>query len=165
MALDVLTTFTTNDITSDVSQYPPGLNEATSLRTTTGESPTLERQASKLKRVLLFIRNVLAAVASPPTVAMTAALVIAMVPRLKALFVVPIEESNTRVGTAPDGLPPLSIILETSVFVGGSSIPLGLICLGSALARIRLPRPISRAPLGAIAALSILKVHFHFTKF
>jgi hypothetical protein len=33
--------------------------------------------------------------------------------------------------TVPDGKPPLALILDTASFVGGVSVPIGLICLGS----------------------------------
>ena len=89
---------------------------------------------------------------------MAVAFLVALVPTLKALFITPAPGSNIHISSAPDGLPPLSIILDTATFIGGASIPLGLICLGSALARLQAPKPISRAPLGAIAAFSILKV-------
>ncbi|KAF8603190.1 auxin efflux carrier [Ceratobasidium sp. AG-I] len=111
-----------------------------------------------LKRAFQLIRTFLSALASPPTITMAVAFLVALVPTLKALFITPAPDSNIHIGAAPDGLPPLSIILDTATFIGGASIPLGLICLGSALARLQAPKPISRAPLGAIAAFSILKM-------
>jgi predicted permease len=85
-------------------------------------------------------------------------LVVAIVPALKALFLIPPVGSHVQISMAPDGLPPLNVILDTATFIGGGSIPLGLVCLGSALARLQIPKPLSRAPLGAITTFSILKV-------
>ncbi|KAF8603189.1 auxin efflux carrier [Ceratobasidium sp. AG-I] len=121
-------------------------------------TPPPAPEPTRLKRVFLLVHKFLAALASPPTIAMAVAFLVALVPTLRALFIAPAPGSNVHVGTAPDGLPPLSLILDTATFVGGASIPLGLICLGSALARLQAPRPISRAPLGAIFTFSILKM-------
>lgn len=60
--------------------------------------------------------------------------------------------------TAPDGNPPLAILLDTATFIGNGSVPLGLMVLGSTLGRMRIPRPISRLPLGSIFALALAKV-------
>ncbi|KAI5114880.1 hypothetical protein M0805_005575, partial [Coniferiporia weirii] len=60
---------------------------------------------------------------------------------------------------APDGQPPLAFILDTATFIGAASVPLGLICLGSALARLNVPRNQWKdLPLGAIAWLAIGKM-------
>ncbi|KAF8123861.1 hypothetical protein EV363DRAFT_754988 [Boletus edulis] len=58
-----------------------------------------------------------------------------------------------------DGQPPLAIILDTTTFIGGASIPLGLMTLGSALARMEIPAGRFRSlPLGAIGALGIARL-------
>lgn len=59
--------------------------------------------------------------------------------------------------TAPDGEPPLSILLDTATFLGNASVPLGLLVLGSTLGRMRIPRPVSRLPISSICALAIAK--------
>ncbi|KAG9093447.1 Protein M3 [Ceratobasidium sp. 370] len=97
------------------------------------------------------------ALAIPPTISIVVGIIIAVIPTLKALFIPPSPDSHVHVGTAPDGLPPLHVLFDTATFIGGGSIPLGLVCLGSALARLEVPKPFSRAPLGAISAFSILK--------
>ena len=89
---------------------------------------------------------------------MLAALITALVPSLKALFVAPPTGSSVHIKPAPDGLPPLDVLFETATFAGNACIPLGLVCLGSALARLRMPKPIRKAPLGAIMTFAILKV-------
>ncbi|KAJ1310691.1 hypothetical protein OPQ81_009217 [Rhizoctonia solani] len=121
-------------------------------------APTTETEPSRLKRVLLSIQTFLRSLASPATISMVVAFVVALVPQLKALFIAPPAGPNIHIHPAPDGLPPLNIIMDTATFIGNASVPLGLICLGSALARLQVPKPISRAPLGAITMFSILKM-------
>ncbi|KAG8696102.1 Protein M3, partial [Ceratobasidium sp. 395] len=92
-------------------------------------SETESREPSRLKRGFHSVRDFLVSLASPPTITMVAAFVIALVPTLKALFIAPPPDSGVRIPSAPDGLPPLNFIIDTATFIGGGSIPLGLICL------------------------------------
>ncbi|GAA5823082.1 hypothetical protein JCM11251_007479 [Rhodosporidiobolus azoricus] len=121
--------------------------------TETEEEP--ERKTTAV-RVLLSVKGFLLSLATPPTIALVSALIIALVDRLKALFVV-VDGYYWR-PTAPDGEPPLAILLDTATFIGNGSVPLGLIVLGSALARMRIPRPFSRLPISSIIALAIAKL-------
>ncbi|CAE6425665.1 unnamed protein product [Rhizoctonia solani] len=121
-------------------------------------TPATEAAPSRLKRALLSTRAFLRALASPATITMVVSFIVALVPQLKALFIAPPAGSNDHIHPAPDGLPPLNILIDTATFIGNASVPLGLICLGSALARLQAPKPISRAPLGAITLFSILKM-------
>lgn len=43
-------------------------------------------------------------------------------------------------------------------FVGGLTVPLGLILLGASFARLKIPRPISRLPLAAMIFVAIAKM-------
>ncbi|KAH7330598.1 auxin efflux carrier [Rhizoctonia solani] len=131
---------------------------ATSAPTEAKSGSTTDAEPSRLKRALLSTRVFLRALASPATITMVVSFVVALVPQLKALFIAPLAGSNVHIHSAPDGLPPLNIIIDTATFIGNASVPLGLICLGSALARLQVPKPISRAPLGAITLFSILKM-------
>ncbi|CAE6481750.1 hypothetical protein ACGC1H_001156 [Rhizoctonia solani] len=125
---------------------------------TEAESIPTKVAPSRLTRVLMSTRAFLRSLASPATITMVVSFVVALVPQLKALFIMPPAGSNVHIHPAPDGLPPLNIIMDTATFIGNASVPLGLICLGSALARLEAPKPISRAPLGAITLFSILKM-------
>jgi len=58
---------------------------------------------------------------------------------------------------APDGQPPLAFVLNTASFVVVASVPIGVICLGSALACLRL-RPAETFPQGAITALALARM-------
>ena len=58
---------------------------------------------------------------------------------------------------APDGQPPLAFVLDAASFVGAASVPIGLICLGSALACLRL-RSAGTFPPGAITALALARM-------
>lgn len=90
----------------------------------------------------------------PCSVSIILAFIISIIPVLKALFVPDVPGVN--MSPAPDGQPPLAIILNTTTFIGGASIPLGLMTLGSALARMEIPVGRLRSlPLGAVGALAI----------
>ena len=95
---------------------------------------------------------------APPTLALLLACPISVITPLKALFV-PVKNTTNGALTipfaAPDGAPPLAFVLDTTTFLGSASVPLGLICLGAALANLRIPRGIRELPLGAISALTI----------
>jgi predicted permease len=89
-------------------------------------------------------------------VAILISFVIALVPPLKALFV---QVDGTHIPAAPDGLPPLAFFIDAASFIGAASVPMGLVCLGSALARLSIPRGAWRSlPSGAIMGLAIAKM-------
>ncbi|KAG9123197.1 Protein M3 [Ceratobasidium sp. 392] len=127
--------------------------------TSTNEAPLPSKpNHSHLRRITVSVWKFIVALAIPPTISIVLGIVIAIVPTLKALFIPLPAGSHVHIGTAPDGLPPLHVIFDTATFIGGGSIPLGLVCLGSALARLEVPKPFKRAPLSAIAAFSLLKM-------
>ncbi|KAF8492563.1 auxin efflux carrier [Russula emetica] len=94
----------------------------------------------------------------PSPIVIVFAIVIALVDPLKALFLPPSSNFQPRFRpVAPDGQPPLAFVLDTATFVGAACVPIGLICLGSALAclRIRSGEPF---PRGAIVSLALAKM-------
>ncbi|GAB1525871.1 Protein M3 [Rhizoctonia solani] len=145
-------------IHNTMSQNPKDSTRVVPVSTETGLASTPEIRSSRFKRALLSTRAFLKSLASPATSSMVVSFIVALVPQLKALFIAPPAGSNIHIHHAPDGLPPLNMIMDTATFIGNASVPLGLICLGSALARLQVPKPISRAPLGAITLFSILKM-------
>ena len=85
-----------------------------------------------------------------PTTIIVSGFIISVIPALKGLFV--LLPSSPK---APDGQPPLAFILDTATFLGGASVPLGLIGLGSALARLHVPRSQwKHLPVGSILSLA-----------
>jgi len=85
-------------------------------------------------------------------------IVFALVDPLKALFLLPSSSFKPRFRpVAPDGQLPLAFVLDTATFIGAVCIPIGLICLGSALACLHMQsgEPFSR---GAIASLALAKM-------
>lgn len=50
--------------------------------------------------------------------------------------------------------------MDAASFIGNASVPLGLICLGSALARLNVPRgnEWGKLPIGAIGGLAVCKM-------
>ncbi|EJD04584.1 auxin efflux carrier [Fomitiporia mediterranea MF3/22] len=122
-----------------------------------GPSTTAQPTSRALRhRILAQGRNALSSMNSPQAITIFTALIIALVPPLKALFT-PID--NSPIPNAPDGQPPLAFILDTASFIGAASVPMGLVCLGSALARLRVPRSQwGSLPLGAIFSLAVGKM-------
>jgi auxin efflux carrier family protein len=106
---------------------------------------------SFMAEVLHTLRTLVA----PPTLSILIAFPIALVPSLKALFV---TMPSSHIPNAPDGKPILFFIYDTASWVGNASVPLSLICLGAALATMKIPRPLTNLPLGSITSLAILKM-------
>ncbi|KAJ7806028.1 auxin efflux carrier transmembrane protein [Mycena olivaceomarginata] len=102
--------------------------------------------------ILTFLRNLLI----PPSLSIVLSFAIALAPPLKALFV-PVPSFH--IAPAPDGQPPLAFMMDAATFIGAASVPMGLVCLGSALARLRVPRGSwDTLPVGAILAFSVGKL-------
>jgi predicted permease len=94
----------------------------------------------------------------PIPVVIAFAIVIALVNPLKALFLPPSANFQPRFRpVAPDGQPPLAFLLDTATFVGAASVPIGLVCVGSALARLRLDSG-EAFPRGAIVSLALVRM-------
>ncbi|KAH9481484.1 Protein ECM3 [Psilocybe cubensis] len=105
------------------------------------------------ERVLEFFKALL----TPSSITILTSFPIALIPKIKALFV---EVPGTYMPPAPDGQPPLAFLLDATTFVGAASVPLGLVCLGSSIARLNMPRKgeWKNQPMGAIIWLSIAKM-------
>ncbi|KAG8898087.1 Protein M3, partial [Tulasnella sp. 403] len=132
------------DVTVDAtSTIAPSMKEPP--RSTPPPRPT------KLRRLLAILRNL----NTPPTIAIFIAFPVALVPRLKNLFITMPDSPR-----GPDGLAPLAFVMDTANFIGAASVPLGLVCLGSALARLTVPKPWTRLPLGAIGVFTFVKLFF-----
>ncbi|KAF8218069.1 auxin efflux carrier [Mycena galopus ATCC 62051] len=105
------------------------------------------------RRILTGILSFVREACSPASLSIILSFPIAVVPALKGLFV---EVQSPHIPSAPDGQPPLSFLLNTATFIGAASVPLGLISLGSALARLEVPRGRwNRLPVGAILSMAI----------
>ncbi|KAG6813007.1 hypothetical protein H0H92_014744 [Tricholoma furcatifolium] len=118
-----------------------------------------------LSPILRFLKSLFSLLLSPASLSILISFPISLIPPLKGLFTpLPASAStssfeNPHIHAAPDGLPPLNIILDTATFIGAASVPLGLVCLGAALARMEVPRNQWRTlPTGAIASLAIAKM-------
>jgi auxin efflux carrier family protein len=103
-------------------------------------------------------RHFLKELLKPLPIVIVFAIVIALVDPLRALFLPPPSSFQPRFrAAAPDGQPPLAFVFDTATFVGAACVPIGLICLGSALAclRVRTGEPF---PRGATASLALAKM-------
>jgi predicted permease len=104
---------------------------------------------------LRFLKQVL----TPCTVVLLLSFVISLIDPLKALFIPPSSNFQPHFRpVAPDGgQPPLAFIFDAATFVSGASIPLGLVCLGSAFASLSLGSG-ELFPKGAVASFALGKM-------
>lgn len=127
------------------------------------QQPPLSTSTSLRQRLLYYARllrtyapSVIKGMFNPMSTTVYVALPIALVPKLKALFV---EVPGVYMPSAPDGQPPLAVIQDITTFIGNASVPLGLLCLGSSLARLKVPlNQWRRLPVGAIMSLAIARM-------
>jgi hypothetical protein len=114
-------------------------------------APSLSRkQPSLLARILRPLQAVL----TPVTCTLLVSLPIALIQPLKSLFV----PTPSYAFAGPDGRPPLAFVIDTASFLGGITVPLALVLLGAAFARLRVPRPFSSLPLPAMIAAAAAKM-------
>lgn len=71
---------------------------------------------------------------------MLTAIVVALVPPLKALFTH--RDATTYKFGSPNGDPPLGWLLNTATFIGGAAIPLAVMQLGGSFAEIKVVRAV-----------------------
>ncbi|KAL0579988.1 Protein M3 [Marasmius crinis-equi] len=110
----------------------------------------------RLDRLYRTLKVSIKSMLTPASLAILLAFPIALIPPLKGLFV---STPGAGIPNAPDNQPPLAFFLDFTQFMGAASVPLGLIGLGSALARLHVPRDQWRTlPLGAIFSLAIGKM-------
>ena len=103
------------------------------------------------------LRKIFKDLISPVSLSILISFPITLTPKLKALFVL---VPGSQMPSTPDGQPPLSFVLDATSFIGNSAIPLALICLGSSLARLHIPKKgeWKKLPLGAIGSLAAGKL-------
>ena len=143
---------------ADPSLPPPSLLPTTCEKPSS-DNPLINHEIRSPKLVRVF-NALLDAILTPPSFSIILSLIITFIHPLKSLFV-PVQLSTLAYicRAAPDGGPPLAVILDTAGFISAASIPLGLISLGAALTRLMLQKNQWHSlPLGAISALSIAKM-------
>ena len=107
-----------------------------------------------ISRLRHFLRQLL----KPCTIVIILSFVVSLVDPLKALFIPPSSTFQPHFRpVGPDGQPPLAFIFDTATFIGEACVPLGLICLGSALTSLNL-RSGEPFPKCAIASLALGKM-------
>ncbi|KAJ7023049.1 auxin efflux carrier transmembrane protein [Mycena alexandri] len=108
---------------------------------------------STLHKIWLRLSTFVRELCYPASLSIILSFPIALIPALKGLFV---PVTSPHIPSAPDGRPPLSFLFDTTTFIGAASVPLGLICLGSALARLEIPRGRwNHLPVGAILSMAV----------
>ncbi|SMN18954.1 similar to Saccharomyces cerevisiae YOR092W ECM3 Non-essential protein of unknown function [Maudiozyma saulgeensis] len=99
-----------------------------------GSLPKCIRKFPLTPFIVFFLKNCL----RPCSMAVIAALTIAFIPWVKALFV---TSSNTpNIKQAPDNQPALSFFMDFTSYVGAASVPFGLILLGATLGRLKIKK-------------------------
>lgn len=138
---------------------PTGTESSIYFPSSTSPETLRQTETHHLSRLLYsHLRHFLSELLKPTPIVIVFAIVIALVDPLKALFLPPSPSFQPRFRPiAPDGQPPLAFILDTATFVGAACVPIGLICLGSALACLRV-RSGNAFPLGAITALALSRM-------
>ncbi|KAK7051075.1 Protein M3 [Paramarasmius palmivorus] len=120
------------------------------------ESSKTPQRHPRLRQALSTVKTAIKSALTPASLSILISFPIALIPQLKGLFV---ETSGSGIPNAPDHQPPLAFIIDFAQFMGAASVPLGLIGLGSALARLHIPRGDWRKlPVGAILSLAIGKM-------
>ncbi|KAK0192952.1 auxin efflux carrier [Armillaria mellea] len=119
-------------------------------------NPIIHPISCQWKAILPTVRTALESICMPASLAIIISFVIALITPVKALFV---QVDGYYMPSAPDGEPPLAFVIDFAEFIGAASVPLGLICLGSALARLKVPRSQwSSMPVGAILSLAVARM-------
>ncbi|WWC68162.1 uncharacterized protein I206_102085 [Kwoniella pini CBS 10737] len=95
---------------------------------------------------------------TPFMAAIVFGIVCSVVKPIKALLVPVDGWSVSRIPNAPNDEPPLSFIMDTATFLGGVSIPGGLVLLGASFGRLKLPKKWSDIPFAAITAMTVFKM-------
>ena len=95
-----------------------------------------KRKKTILKRGWSIIRGFF----MPITCAIIIALPCSLILELKALFTHVDGYSGTKVPNAPNGGAPLAFVLDTTSFLGQVSVPMSLILLGAAFARLKVSK-------------------------
>ncbi|KIJ15779.1 hypothetical protein PAXINDRAFT_76428 [Paxillus involutus ATCC 200175] len=131
----------------------PGLHKHAVVRTTETETQDGVPSQPLTRRLICLCRDFVRGLLYPCSSATVISFIMAVIPPIKALFVSGVPGTN--IPPAPDGKPPLAFIMDTATFIGAASVPMGLITLGSALARLYVPWSQLRSlPIGAIATLA-----------
>ncbi|GMG55695.1 unnamed protein product [Ambrosiozyma monospora] len=109
----------------------------------------------KLKAMFLtFVRSIGESMLHPLSLSLVVSITVCMIPWVKALFV---NNKQAHLSPAPDGLPPLSFIMDFTSYIGAAQVPFGLLLLGGTIGRLKvkkLPKGLWRTPV----SLTLIKL-------
>ncbi|GME70984.1 unnamed protein product [Ambrosiozyma monospora] len=109
----------------------------------------------KLKATFLtFVRSISESMLHPLSLSLVVSITACMIPWVKALFV---NNKQAHLSPAPDGLPPLSFIMDFTSYIGAAQVPFGLLLLGGTIGRLKvnkLPKGLWKTPV----SLTIIKL-------
>lgn len=89
-------------------------------------------------KVWAYLKTMLHNFCTPNSLSLIIALIVAMSPPLKALFV----PTHFHMPNAPDQQPPLSFVIDITTYVGAASVPIGLLLLGATIARLKVKKTV-----------------------
>ncbi|WWC92597.1 uncharacterized protein L201_007556 [Kwoniella dendrophila CBS 6074] len=119
----------------------------------------VDTQRDKTSSKPIWKRMILIIVNQPNvTKAIILSIPLATIQPLKALFVATSGWSGGRMPNAPDGNPPLHIIIQITAYLGAMAVPGALLCLGASFARLKMPKNLHDLPYGAIISLTVSKM-------
>ncbi|GME98882.1 unnamed protein product [Ambrosiozyma monospora] len=81
-----------------------------------------------------MISLIITSTLKPMSISLIFSITVSMIPWVKALFV---TTHQAHLSSAPDGMPPLSFIMDFASYVGNAQVPLGLILLGGTIGRLQ----------------------------
>ncbi|KAM0791143.1 hypothetical protein ACM66B_005629 [Microbotryomycetes sp. NB124-2] len=144
------------DAEIQVENRTPNVEPFPELEVVSTHQSSVSTHPSPFVRVASSIWSIVKSIASPPVISLLLSLVIALVPQIKTLFVY--SADTTWHPVAIDGQPPLSILYSTASFLGAAQVPIGLLVLGASLAKIQVPRPVSKLPWTSILSMSFVRL-------
>lgn len=145
------------------SEEAGNMNQREADRPTRDSSPEIEmRVEQEVPHAQLVVsRGVLTRLLhhlSPVIISLAVGTLVAVTPPLKGLFTV-LKGHVVQKPTTPDGKPLLSVILDSTEYLGAAAIPLGLLVTGASFANMSISRRVwHRLPFRAIVGLTIVKL-------
>ncbi|KAK9470410.1 auxin efflux carrier [Dipodascopsis tothii] len=122
-------------VAEDVEDDEPsgdGLDPILSAVETTAEAHTKHSHRPGWAWLVVLLKNV----AQPPSASLIVAVILAVIPPVKRLFVA----TSFKLHDAPDELPPLDFFMNFCLFVGNATVPCGLLVLGATIGRLQIRR-------------------------
>ncbi|KAG7863140.1 hypothetical protein KL939_000459 [Ogataea angusta] len=130
------------------------VNDPADLQVAPKPAPSELKGVWPLAKSFMFL--LLESFRKPISLTIVISLITCMIPWVKALFV---TTNQAHISPAPDGLPPLSFMMDISSYIGAAQVPFGLLVLGATIGRLEIRDiPLSRwrTPVAVTAVRLVL---------